>query len=66
MNPRPKQLSLPFDAPRRPGNPMRDEVLRRLARIESRLVQLMKHEGMTSDGRSPLPATDSHGDPANV
>jgi hypothetical protein len=31
------------------------EILNRLRRIESRVVQLMMHEGMTSDGRNPLP-----------
>lgn len=30
------------------------EVVHRLVRIESRLVQLMKHQGMTTDGRSPI------------
>lgn len=27
----------------------------RLARIESKLTALMKHAGMTTDGRNPLP-----------
>ena len=58
-----KQLKLPFD-----GGPARPPptattlnlILTRLARIESRLVQLMKHEGMKHDGRSALPDhTDS-------
>lgn len=65
---KPKQLSLPFDAARRPPrNPMLEEALRRLARVESRLVQLMKHQGMTSDGRAPLPpSTDSTGESTHV
>lgn len=35
--------------------PVEKETIRRLRRIESRLVSLMKHEGMTHDGRAPLP-----------
>lgn len=52
----PRQLPLPFARPARsvtPGSGTADSA--RLARIESRLVQLMKHLGMTSDGRVHLP-----------
>lgn len=56
MSPRPRQLKLPFDGERPVRTPERlDEVVTRLARLESRLVQLMKHQGMTDDGRKPLP-----------
>lgn len=53
MNTRvPKQLSLPL---RPPKGPTMADVMRRVTRIESRLVQLMKHQGMKDDGHSELP-----------
>jgi hypothetical protein len=47
-------LELPLDSP--PNDPVRvlEETLHRLIRLESRVVQLMKHLGMTSDGRAPI------------
>lgn len=54
---KPKQLRLPFDAPVKSRSDQQlTEILYRLGRMESRLVQLMKHVGMRSDGRAPLPA----------
>ena len=51
--PRPmKQLKLPL-VPR--SGPTLEHIMRRLARVESRLVQLMKHQGMTHDGTADLP-----------
>lgn len=43
-----------------PREPPKDEVISRLKRIESRIVQLMKHVGMVSDGRNPLPEEHDH------
>ena len=61
MNPtavrRPKQLKLPFDSPPKPTEQMLGDLIQRMTRLESRLVQLMKHQGMTTDGRAPLPAS---------
>lgn len=48
----PKQLRLPLKAPR---GPTLHEVMARLARMEARLVRLMKHQGMTHDGGGELP-----------
>lgn len=42
------------------GSSCGPEVIRRLARIEARLVQTMKHMGMQTDGRAPLPADEQH------
>jgi hypothetical protein len=41
-----------------PPEPEKADVVRRLTRIESKLVQLMKHSGMTTDGRAPLHEDD--------
>jgi hypothetical protein len=56
-----KQMKLPFDPVKERVPPATlAAVLTRLARIESRLVQLMKHQGMRDDGRQALPSsTDS-------
>jgi hypothetical protein len=56
-----KQLKLPFDEKARAKlrDPAIGNILNRLTRIESRLVQLMKHQGMTDDGRHVLPDSDS-------
>ena len=51
---RPKQLRLPFDSPQKPADQMLGDLIQRMARLESRLVQLMLHQGMTTDGRAPL------------
>jgi hypothetical protein len=55
----PKQLKLPLrdPAPKVTLQDALDSIDRRQTRIESRLVQLMKHVGMKDDGRgNPLPA----------
>ena len=54
---KPRQLNLPFDSPQRgsrSASPMLEDIIHRLVRMESRLVQLMKHQGMATDGRSPI------------
>jgi hypothetical protein len=38
-----------------PAEEHQTEVVTRLRRIESRVVQLMKHVGMKTDGRTALP-----------
>ena len=49
----PKQLKLPLRPPRGPSV---QDCHTRLVRMESRMVQLMKHLGMKDDGRGhPLP-----------
>lgn len=45
----------PTPAPRAGPSGGNAEVVTRLKRIESRVVQLMKHVGMKSDGRAALP-----------
>ena len=53
MKQKPTQLKLPFNGAR-PRGPTLAEVNARLVRIESRLVQLMKHQGMDHDGRTHM------------
>jgi hypothetical protein len=56
---KPRQLPLPFNRPPPRAAPVSlADVYDRLVRVEARLVQLMKHEGMTTDGRAPLPTND--------
>lgn len=57
----PKQLKLPLQIAQPPRGPTLADVLRRLARVESRLVQLMKHQGMTHDGAADLPTDKDPG-----
>ena len=38
----------------KPGAKPAPDLHKQLTRIESKLVQLMKHVGMTTDGRKPL------------
>lgn len=44
-----------------PRQPTMQEVMHRLARMESRLVQLMKHQGMKDDGRGNALPEDKEG-----
>lgn len=65
-NRKPKQLKLPFNRPPPPKAAGHDielleTILRRLTRMESRLVHLMQHAGMTGDGRAPF--SDDHAAP---
>lgn len=48
----------PAPRPPRSDSDLLRELVHRTARIESRLVRLMKHVGMKDDGRSPLPPDD--------
>lgn len=47
-------MSLAQTKPATPAAKPPPDVQKQLTRIESKLVQLMKHVGMTTDGRKPL------------
>lgn len=47
-------MSLKPAKPSPPAAKPAPDVAKQLTRIESKLVQLMKHVGMTNDGRKPL------------
>lgn len=55
------QLKQPKLSIKPPRGPTLAEVMRRLVRMESRLVQLMKHQGMAHDGTADIPTDKEPG-----